>query len=112
MNHFHIRLTAAAATFVLMTSASWQAMAQPVPAGSSAVQLRIATGKLGKGFSKVLADIRKVCGTAVPMVEVQTEGGLQNLMALAGTRPTSASSRSTPSPPCRTATPTSLHFRR
>lgn len=86
MNHFHIRLTAAAATFALMTSASWQAMAQPVPAGSSAVQLRIATGKIGKGFSKVLADIRKVCGTAVPMVEVQTEGGLQNLMALAANK--------------------------
>ena len=60
--------------------------AQPAPSGPSAVQLRIATGKPGKGFSKVFADIRNVCGAAVPMVEIETEGGLQNLTALAANK--------------------------
>jgi hypothetical protein len=50
------------------------------------VQLRIATGKPGKGFSKVFADIRNVCGATVPMVEIETEGGLQNLTALAANK--------------------------
>lgn len=86
MNHSQIRLAAAAVTFAWTASASWQAMAQPVPAGSPVVQLRLATGKHGKGFSKVFADIRNVCGNTVPMVEVETEGGLQNLMALAANK--------------------------
>ena len=50
------------------------------------MQLRIATGKPGKGFSKVFADIRNVCGATVPMVEIETEGGLQNLTALAANK--------------------------
>jgi TRAP-type uncharacterized transport system substrate-binding protein len=85
MNHIQIRIASAIA-FALATNASHQAMAQPIPAASSAVQLRIATGKPGKGFSKVFADIRNVCGTVVPMVEVETEGGLQNLTALAANK--------------------------
>lgn len=56
------------------------------PPGSSALQLRIATGKPGKGFSRVFADIRSVCGTTIPLVEVETEGGLQNLSALASNK--------------------------
>jgi TRAP-type uncharacterized transport system substrate-binding protein len=53
---------------------------------TSLVQLRIATGKPGKGFSKVFADIRSVCGATVPLVEIETEGGLQNLTALAANK--------------------------
>jgi TRAP-type uncharacterized transport system substrate-binding protein len=45
--------------------------------------LRIATGKKGKGYSKLFADIRAVCGNQVAISEVETEGGLQNLTTLA-----------------------------
>ena len=45
--------------------------------------LRVATGKTGKGYSKLFADIRAVCGTQVAITEVETEGGLQNLTRLA-----------------------------
>jgi len=45
--------------------------------------LRIATGKKGKGYSKLFADIRAVCGNQVSITEVETEGGLQNLTTLA-----------------------------
>lgn len=45
--------------------------------------LRVATGKKGKGYSKLFANLNQVCGTQVPMIEVETEGGLQNLTTLA-----------------------------
>lgn len=45
--------------------------------------LRIATGKKGKGYSKLFADLRAVCGNHVVISEVETEGGLQNLTTLA-----------------------------
>jgi TRAP-type uncharacterized transport system substrate-binding protein len=45
--------------------------------------LRIATGKRGKGYSKLFADLKAVCGAQVAMTEVETEGGLQNLTTLA-----------------------------
>jgi TRAP-type uncharacterized transport system substrate-binding protein len=62
--------------------------AQPIPAAGNAapVQLRVATGKPGKGFSRVFADVQQVCGSTVSLVEVQTEGGLQNLTALAANK--------------------------
>lgn len=44
--------------------------------------LRIATGKRGKGYSKLFADLKAVCGPYIQMSEVETEGGLQNLSAL------------------------------
>lgn len=45
--------------------------------------LRIATGKKGKGYSKLFADIQSVCGSKVGISEVETEGGLHNVNALA-----------------------------
>jgi len=48
--------------------------------------LRIATGKRGKGYSKLFADLRSVCGAQVAITEVETEGGLQNLTTLAANR--------------------------
>jgi TRAP-type uncharacterized transport system substrate-binding protein len=45
--------------------------------------LRVATGKKGKGYSKVFANINTVCGDKVALTEVETEGGLQNLTTLA-----------------------------
>ncbi|HEX5684572.1 MAG TPA: hypothetical protein VFY73_11120 [Ideonella sp.] len=44
--------------------------------------LKVATGAPGKGYSKLFADMRAVCGAAVPLCEVNTEGGLDNLNAL------------------------------
>lgn len=44
--------------------------------------LRIATGKKGKGYAKLFSDIRAVCGSQIPLNEVETEGGLQNLTTL------------------------------
>jgi TRAP-type uncharacterized transport system substrate-binding protein len=86
MNLLHA-LSAATLTGAFIASAAAAApVAQPLTAGPAAVQLRVATGKPGKGFSKVFADIRSVCGNAVPLVEVETEGGLQNLMALAANK--------------------------
>ena len=45
--------------------------------------LRVATGPKGKGYSRLFADIQTVCGQRVPLTEVNTTGGLQNLTALA-----------------------------
>jgi TRAP-type uncharacterized transport system substrate-binding protein len=45
--------------------------------------LRIATGKKGKGYSKLFADLQTICGSKVALSEVETEGGLQNLTTLA-----------------------------
>jgi TRAP-type uncharacterized transport system substrate-binding protein len=45
--------------------------------------LRIATGKKGKGYSRLFANINAVCGDKVALTEVETEGGLQNLTTLA-----------------------------
>jgi TRAP-type uncharacterized transport system substrate-binding protein len=45
--------------------------------------LRVATGKKGKGYSKLFANINAVCGDKVALSEVETEGGLQNLTTLA-----------------------------
>jgi TRAP-type uncharacterized transport system substrate-binding protein len=76
----------AVVAFAFAMSTCLPVTAQPAAAAPSTVQLRIATGKPGKGFSKVFADIRNVCGAAVPLVEVETEGGLQNLTALAANK--------------------------
>jgi hypothetical protein len=51
-----------------------------IPTPSNA--LRVATGKKGKGYSKLFADINAVCGTQVSLTEVETEGGLQNITTL------------------------------
>lgn len=44
--------------------------------------LKVATGPAGKGYSKLFADMRTVCGAVVPLCEVNTDGGLDNLNAL------------------------------
>jgi TRAP-type uncharacterized transport system substrate-binding protein len=73
-------LTAIAITVLGATQALAQTAPAPPDAGNA---LRIATGKKGKGYSKLFADIRAVCGARVALTEVETEGGLQNLTALA-----------------------------
>jgi len=52
-------------------------------AAAPANALRVATGKKGKGYSKLFANINAVCGDKVALTEVETEGGLQNLTTLA-----------------------------
>lgn len=69
-------LTLAVLTLLL----AGQTLAQTTPT------LRIATGKAGKGFSRVFADIKSVCGQKVSLSEVETEGGLQNLTVLAANK--------------------------
>ena len=44
--------------------------------------LKIASGPAGKGYSNIYADIEKACGKVVPVCEVQTTGGLDNLNSL------------------------------
>ena len=44
--------------------------------------LKVATGPIGKGYSKLFADMIRVSKYAMPMCEVHTEGGLDNLTTL------------------------------
>lgn len=44
--------------------------------------LKVATGPVNKGYSKLFADMQSVCGKQVPLCEVRTSGGLDNLNAL------------------------------
>lgn len=67
-------------TFGLL--AAFQVGAQ-TDAAAPAKALRVATGKKGKGYSKLFANINAVCGDKVAITEVETEGGLQNLTTLA-----------------------------
>lgn len=76
----------AAAVAIGAAAATVAAFAFAQTGAPSSVQLRVATGKAGKGFSRVFADIRNVCGGVVPLVEVETEGGLQNLTVLAANK--------------------------
>jgi TRAP-type uncharacterized transport system substrate-binding protein len=98
MNLSHIRLITALAVCASLGAPTFAAgppapvparpiaLASTAPAMPAGMQLRIATGKAGKGFSRVFADIRGVCGSVVPLVEVETEGGLQNLTVLAANK--------------------------
>ena len=64
---------------VLALSLSNSAIAQkPEPLADAGDGLRIATGKKGKGYSKLFADIRAVCGAQVAITEVETEAALSN----------------------------------
>jgi TRAP-type uncharacterized transport system substrate-binding protein len=68
---------------VLSALASLAGAAVQEPAETAAsCQLKVATGKHGKGYSKLFADIQSVCGSQVQMCEVETEGGLDNLTSL------------------------------
>jgi TRAP-type uncharacterized transport system substrate-binding protein len=70
------------AALALSLLAAFQVSAQTEVAVTSNA-LRIATGKKGKGYSKLFANINAVCGDKVALTEVETEGGLQNLTTLA-----------------------------
>jgi TRAP-type uncharacterized transport system substrate-binding protein len=70
---FSIALT----LLVTASAAAQESMSSPAEC-----QLRMATGKKGKGFSRIHRDLRAVCGAEVTLCEVETEGGLQNAIAL------------------------------
>lgn len=74
--------TISLALITLGLLAALQAQAQTEAAAPSNA-LRVATGKKGKGYSKLFANIQAVCGDKVALTEVETEGGLQNLTTLA-----------------------------
>ena len=44
--------------------------------------LKVATGPVGKGYSKLFADMVRVSKNTLPLCEVNTEGGLDNLTTL------------------------------
>ncbi len=75
-------LSATALAVALGLLAPTYTIAQTEPT-QTAGALRIATGKKGKGYSKLFADINAVCGAQIPLSEIETEGGLQNLTTLA-----------------------------
>lgn len=54
---------------------------EPVSACASN-SLKIATGESGKGYSKIFKDMKAVCGAQVPLCEVASTGGLDNLSLL------------------------------
>lgn len=75
--------------YAALISASFSAQAaksitsgDDAPAKGSPNVLKIATGPTGKGYSKLFADLKSVCGDTVQMQEVKTSGGLDNLNVL------------------------------
>ena len=71
------------AMLVAVSGALMAARADAAPSTEeTACALRIATGPAGKVYEKAFADMRAVCGTEVPLCQVPSEGGLQNLNLL------------------------------
>jgi TRAP-type uncharacterized transport system substrate-binding protein len=80
MKTVNTTISAVALALLATVHPSVQAKNPPLEASEG---LRIATGKKGKGYSKLFADIGSVCGNQIAITEVETEGGLQNLTRLA-----------------------------
>jgi TRAP-type uncharacterized transport system substrate-binding protein len=80
MRNVNTLLVAIAMSVVALTQIPAQAQDAQT---ANAQGLRIATGKKGKGYSKLFADMQAICGSQVALTEVETEGGLQNLTTLA-----------------------------
>ncbi len=74
------KTTLAILSVALLAAVNVQAQ---IEASAPSNALRVATGKKGKGYSKLFANINAVCGAQVLLTEVETEGGLQNLTTLA-----------------------------
>lgn len=70
-----------ASILALATSAALAAPAADAPP-ADCNGVAIATGPNGKGYSLLFRDIQKMCGSKVPVCEVRTGGGLDNLNAL------------------------------
>lgn len=70
-----------ALVFGLTMSAAQAAKVEGAPA-PACEGLKVATGPAGKGYSKLFADMVRVSKNSVPLCEVTTEGGLDNLTTL------------------------------
>lgn len=66
--------------FGMTVSAAHAARVDGAPAPCDG--LKVATGPAGKGYSKLFADMVRVSRYALPLCEVNTEGGLDNLTTL------------------------------
>lgn len=73
-----------AITFLLLAAALPAAHAAKLDGAPTAPcdGLKVATGPAGKGYSKLFADLVRVSRNSVPLCEVNTEGGLDNLTTL------------------------------
>jgi hypothetical protein len=67
--------------FSLTATASQAAKLDGAPA-APCDGLKVATGPAGKGYSKLYADMVRVSKNTIPLCEVNTEGGLDNLTTL------------------------------
>ena len=75
MYNHHFILKAALAAIV----AAFATQVYAEKAACEEQNLIIATGPAGKGYSKLFADINKVCGQVVSVCELNSTGGLDNL---------------------------------
>jgi len=69
-------------SLLLVLELAVQASAQSAVSSRSDCQLRVATGKKGRGFSRLFHDIQSLCGQQIPVCEVESEGGLLNTVLL------------------------------
>lgn len=83
-SHHTPALSALAGAMLILCGATSSALAarDPDAPAAACAGLKVATGAPGKGYSKLFNDMRTVCGAVVPLCEVNTEGGLDNLNAL------------------------------
>ena len=70
-----------ATLMALAATATFAAPAADAPA-ADCDGVKVATGPKGKGYSTLFADLNKLVGKSVPLCEVNTAGGLDNLNAL------------------------------
>jgi len=75
MKHFIL------ATLALASAAAFAAPTADAPA-AECNGVRVATGPKGKGYSLLFSDVQRICGSRIPVCEVSTAGGLDNLNAL------------------------------
>lgn len=69
-------------TLVLASAAVMAIAAAPDAAPSECEGVKFASGAPAKGYSLLVADLIKVCGSTVQICEVNTGGGLDNLNSL------------------------------
>lgn len=70
----------------VMIAMAFASMAYAAPAADAPAAdcdgIKVATGPKGKGYSTLYADMAKILGNKIPLCEVNTAGGLDNLNAL------------------------------
>lgn len=68
----------------MLAAISFGALAAPAADGPTpdCNGVKVATGPVGKGYSSILADIKKIVGNKIQLCEINTAGGLDNLGVL------------------------------